>query len=179
MLNGKSIDLPRLARLIDQRRRSEGVDVAITLAEVIEQAEFNTLNSRYLTFQRKEEIKPVFDSLYTALASAAFAPYPRETPNSDLLNSIAARVQESKTAEALEGLKRLQEAHAHDVTAAVEGRNQRSFEDSLRQLAKSPTRLLIIVLFIAANIIVFITLFPGNYRLRRALTTLLFPWRGW
>jgi len=40
VLNAKKLELDRLARLIDQRRRDEKISVPITASEVVEQAEF-------------------------------------------------------------------------------------------------------------------------------------------
>ncbi len=59
VLNDKPINLARLARLVDQRRRAERIATVITLAEILEQSEFNILNSRYLPFEKKEALKPV------------------------------------------------------------------------------------------------------------------------
>ena len=64
IINEKPIEISRLARLIELRRREEGVRIPISVSEIFEKAEFNILNSRYLDFERKEKYKTVFDELY-------------------------------------------------------------------------------------------------------------------
>ncbi len=135
VLNDKPIDLPRLGRLVDQRRREERVGSPITLSEVLEQAEFNILNSRYLTFTRKQAMKPVFDSLYSELGTRAFAPFEPSTPNSDLFNELARKIQQGKTAEALQALKRVQEAHAKDVATI---QRERPLSDTIAWMLRDP-----------------------------------------
>jgi len=145
VLNDKPINLARLARLVDQRRRSERVTTAITTAEILEQAEFNILNTRYLPFERKEALKPVFDELYSDLSSRAFAPYAPEEPNSDLVNELASQIQGGNRQEALTALKRLQDAHKKDLLSAESGREERSLKQFVDQIIKDPVPVLLVV----------------------------------
>lgn len=144
-LNDKPIDVPRLTRLIEQRRRQERVSTPITVAELIEQAEFNILGTRYLAFDRKQALKAVFDSLYSDLSTRSFAPYSSETPKADLLNSLARQIQDGKSTEALETLKRLQEAHFRDLQEARSGRRAPRLSDALKELSKDPWPLVVVL----------------------------------
>ncbi|MBC7377734.1 MAG: hypothetical protein H7346_09945, partial [Burkholderiaceae bacterium] len=56
-LNGKRLEVERIARLIDQRRREQNVSIPISTADVAQQAEFNITSSSYLSIDRKEQIK--------------------------------------------------------------------------------------------------------------------------
>lgn len=143
VLNDKPIDVPRLTRLIDQRRRDERVATPITTAELLEKAEFNILETRYLAFERKQALKKVFDALYSDLSTRAFAQYPPETANANLLNTLARQVQDGKTSEALNTLKRLQEAHVTDLQEARSGRRPQSVSDVLNELLKDPWPILL------------------------------------
>jgi hypothetical protein len=96
VLNDRPIDMPRLARLIDQRRRQERVTTPINVAELLEQAESNILGSRYLPFERKQAVKHVFDTLYSDLGALAFAPYSSDESNADLLNTLARQIHSSR-----------------------------------------------------------------------------------
>lgn len=136
VLNGKPIDVPRLVRLIDQQRGQERVATPITAAEILEQAEFNILGSRYLAFERKQALKSVFDTLYSDLSTRAFAPYPPDTPNADLVNALARQIQDGKPREALQSLKRLQEAYARGLQEVERRRKTPSLSEALEQLFK-------------------------------------------
>ena len=138
VLNDRPIDLPRLTRLIDQRRRDERITTPITTAELLEKAEFNILESRYLAFERKQALKKVFDTVYFDLSTRSFAQYPPATANADLLNTLAGQIKDGKTAEALGTLKRLQEAHAKDLQETGAGRPPKTLSDALNQLLKDP-----------------------------------------
>lgn len=138
VLNDKPIELSRLARLVDQRRREEHVTPGITLSEILEQAEFNILNSRYLAFDRKQTLKSVFDTLYSELSTRSFARYSAETVNADLLNQLALQIQEGKSSDALESLKRLQEAHDRDLETSNSRKPAAGLIDAFREVFKNP-----------------------------------------
>jgi hypothetical protein len=108
-LSGKKLEPQRLNRLVEQRRREQNVTTAAPTSDVVEQAEFNISSSPYLSVDRKEEIKPIFDAFYLEMAARSFQVFPPETPNSDLLNELAKQIQEGKSTAALATLKRVQE----------------------------------------------------------------------
>lgn len=95
-LNGIKLDADRIGRLIDQRRRDQRVLLQIPTVDVVEQAEFNIASSPYLPVSRKEEIKPIFESLYADVASRSFLSFPDTEPNSELLNELAKQIQEAR-----------------------------------------------------------------------------------
>ena len=115
-LNGKRLEVERIARLIDQRRREQNVSIPISTADVAQQAEFNITSSSYLSIDRKEQIKPIFEAFYTDIASSSFLVFPTTTPNAGLLNELAKEIQDGKTSSALANLKRLQELNAEAVS---------------------------------------------------------------
>lgn len=115
-LNGKRLEVERLTRLIDQRRRDESISLPITAAETVELAEFNIASSHHLSIERKEDIKPFFDAFYNDLKSRSFIPSTKGGHSAELLNEIARKIQEGKSAEALAALKRLDEVHSVEVS---------------------------------------------------------------
>jgi len=141
-LNGKKLEIERLARLIDQRRRDEHISIPISVSEVVEQAEFNIASSHHLSVDRKEEIKPIFDSFYADLRSRAFQPLTSSSGSSDLVNEIARKIQEGKSSEALAALKRLDEAHAKEVAEALKAQKP-GLVEGLRNIFESPYKAIV------------------------------------
>lgn len=145
VLNGKKLEIERLTRLIDQRRRDESISLPISITEVVEQGEFNIENSHYLSMDKKEEIKPIFDAFYADLKSRSFQPFTNVTANSDLLNDIAKKIQDGKSTDALEALGRLEEAHAKDLLAARSD-SKLSILDAARVIISTPSKAAIFIL---------------------------------
>jgi hypothetical protein len=114
VINQKVLDISRIARLIELRRSQDRVTSPITVEEVVEEAEFNILNTRYLDFKQKDQYKAVFDELYKDLGSRQFAPF-KEGQHADLLNDLAASIEQGKTTEALEKLNRVVGAYQSDI----------------------------------------------------------------
>lgn len=115
VINQKVLDVSRIARLIELRRSQDRVTSPISVADVIGKAEFNILDTRYLDFKQKDQYKVVFDQLYKDLGSRQFSPY-KDAPHADLLNDLAASIEQSKTTEALEKLNRVASAFQSDLT---------------------------------------------------------------
>jgi hypothetical protein len=138
VLNNQAIDLPRLTRLTDQRKREERVTTVISLSELLEKAEFNILGSRYLPFDRKQALKVVFDSAYSDLTTRAFSPYAADSPNAELFNNLAREIQGGKSTEAIQTLKRLQESYAKDVQDARAARRKPTLREALEEVFKNP-----------------------------------------
>lgn len=139
VLNGKKLEFERLARLIDQRRREEGIRLAIPVVEVVELAEFAISSSRHLSVERKEEIKPVFDAFYADQRSRAFQPSDGDSPSAALLNEVARRIQEGKPGEALETLRLLDQAHTRELSEAAKT-TRPSVAEALLDIFSSPTK---------------------------------------
>lgn len=145
-LSGKKLEAERINRLIDQRRREQSVSIPVSTADVVQQAEFNIASSTYLSVERKEQIKPIFDSFYADLASRSFTVFVPTTPNAEMLNKLAKQIQEGKTADALASLRRLQELHSEDV-AKVAQKAKPSVSDAFIAFFTKPLNA---VLFLAA-----------------------------
>lgn len=153
VLNNQAIDLPRLSRLTDQRRREERVTTVISVPELLEKAEFNILGSRYLSFDRKQALKAVFDSAYSDLTTRAFSPYAADSPNAELFNNLARQIQDGKSTEAIQTLKRLQETYVKDVQDARAARRKPTLSEVLEEAFKNPgaaIALLLVYITIAA-----------------------------
>ncbi len=118
VLNNQSIDLIRLNRLSEQRRREERVTTPIAVSELLDKAEFNIQSSRYLAFDRKQSLKEVFDTAYSELATRAFTPYSDTTPNADLFNTLARQIQDGKSTDAIKTLKQIQQTYEQDLADA-------------------------------------------------------------
>lgn len=135
VLNNQAIDLVRLNRLSDQRRREERVATPIGVSELLEKAEFNILSSRYLPFDKKQSLKSVFDTAYSDLATRAFAPYSDATPNASLFNTLARQLQDGKTTDAIQTLKQLQQTYEKDLADARGAVRPPSFIEALGRVA--------------------------------------------
>jgi hypothetical protein len=119
VVNGKSIESSRLARLIELKRKEERLTTPILLADVIEEAEFNILSTRYLDFKQKENYKDVFVKLHQDLEPPPQFKSYSEGPHVELVNDLAKSIQDGKSAEALEKLDRLFSLFRADTPASA------------------------------------------------------------
>ena len=142
VINEKRIEIPRLTRLIDSRRREQGILTPISVLEIFERAEFNILDSRYLDFATKQKYKAVFDDLYTDYGSRGFTPLAKG-PYADLVNELAKSVQEGRTTEALEQIRRIVDSYQQDLRQARLAQDRPSeFPEVLRKILRNPLYLL-------------------------------------
>ena len=148
-LNGKRLEVDRLARLIDQRRRDELISLPIPVNEVVELAEFSISSSRHLSVERKEEMKPVFDAFYTEQRARAFQPSEGSFPSASLLNEVAKKIQDGKPADALATLKRLDELQRRDL-AEAQKKAKPSVIEAVLDLFSSPTKAALFAVIISA-----------------------------
>ena len=138
IVNEKPIDSARLVRLIDSCWREENISTPISVHEVVEKAEINILSSPYLDFAQKQKYKTIFDGIYREYNSRKFTPFDEE-PYADLANELAKSVQEGKTSEALEQIRRIVTAYQHDLEAlAKESQREPEFIDFLNRVIREP-----------------------------------------
>jgi hypothetical protein len=146
VLNLREIDLERLTRLVDQRRREEKISIPISASEVVELADYSISNSRHLSVTKKEEIKPYFDKFYKEVNSRAFKPAQGANAiTSPLVNDIAKKIQEGKGGEALAILARLEESRQQELLDAQK-RATPGFIDVLSKALSSPKQMAITIL---------------------------------
>jgi hypothetical protein len=93
VINQKPVDYIRLIRLIELKSCEEKLTTRITARNLIEQAEYNILNSRYLDFKQKENYEAIFDQWYKEMIPAGYSPF-EEIPHADVLNKLAQDIQE-------------------------------------------------------------------------------------
>ena len=170
-LNGKKLEVERLTRLVDQRRRDERVSIPISASEVVEQAEFNIASSHHLSIEKKDDIKPIFDAFYTEINARSFQPFTGKTTNAELLNQLAKKIQDGKTIEALPLLKRLDESYAKELSEAKR-RTSLNFFDAFTELFSSPTKTAFFLVFFGAYLFTstkFLNFYMRRRRLRRPL----------
>ena len=156
-LSGKKLEAVRITRLIDQRRREQNVSIPVLTADVVEQAEFNIASSTYLDVERKEQIKPIFDSFHSDLAARSFKVFSPGTPNMELLNQLAKQIQEGKTAEALANVQRIQELHSEELAQLVK-RTRPSILDAFIAFFTKPLNLALFILVYAVALMGLITI---------------------
>lgn len=171
-LNGKKLEVERLTRLIDQRRRDERVSLPISATEVVEQAEFNITSSHHLSIEKKDEIKPTFDSFYADVNARSFQPFATKTNNSELLNQLAKKIQEGRTAEALPLLKRIDESYAKEL-AEAKRRPSIGLFDALSEIFSSPAKTAFVVIATAVYVFFANRLFNNYLRRRRFMRPLI------
>lgn len=157
VLNSKTIEVERLTRLIEQRRRDEAITIPIPVSEVVELAEFAIASSRHLSIDKKEEVKPIFDNFYSEVKSRSFKPFNEDNQSSPLLNEVAKNIQDGRASEALAGLHRLDEVHKQELSEA-QNRAIPSFTDAFFGIFDSPLKSLgflvfIIIYFLIARIL--------------------------
>lgn len=164
VLNGKKLESERVTRLIDQRRREQGVATGIAVVDVVQQAEFNILSSTYLSVERKEEIKEGFNLFYDEQAAKSFSIFPESSPNSELLNQTAKQIQDGQYAEALSNLRRLQEIHA-EALEKLTRENRPTFLEAAVAFFSDPTK---VVLFMGLYVVILISAAKLIRRRRRS-----------
>lgn len=151
VLNGKKLEIERLARLIDQRRRDESITLPIPVTEVVELAEFAISSSRHLSVDRKEEMKPIFDAFYTEQRARSFQPSDGQFPSTSLLNEAAKRIQDGKPADALAALKRLEEVQKRELAEATR-KAKPSVIEAVLDVFSTPTKAAMFSVFIVGYI---------------------------
>lgn len=167
IINSKPIDITRLSRLIELRKREEHISQAISVFEIIEKAEFNILNSKYLDFLKKNIYKTIFDSLYLNLSSGDFTPF-TDSHYNDQMNQLAKSIQEGKTKEALENLRHLSTAVNNDFGKIKEAEsNQLLITAFFKKISSEP--FFILIFFIVYVVILYITYPRFRGILRRKL----------
>ena len=170
-LNGKRLEVERLTRLVDQRRRDERVSIPITASEIVEQAEFNIASSHHLSVEKKDEIKPIFDAFYTEINARSFQPFSGKTTNAELLNQLAKKIQEGKSSEALPLLKRLDESYSKEL-AESKRRPSLNFFDAVSEVFSSPIKTAFFLVFFVVYLIGATKVLNHYMRRRRLLRPL-------
>lgn len=147
-LAGKKLELDRISRLIEQKRREQSVELAVSTIDVVQQAEFNIISSAYLPIARKEEVKSIFDSFYQDMASRSFQSFSEATPNAELLNQLAKQIQGGNTKDALSSLVRLNELHT-DALGRMAQKSAPTFIEAAIEFFRKPLNLMIFTLLYA------------------------------
>ena len=144
VLNNKNIEVERLTRIIDQKRHDELISMPIALTDAVTQAEYNIENSRYLSLDKKDEIKKVFDVFYDEMKSRSYKPFPSNNPSSEILNEIAKDIQNGKSTEALSALQRLDESYSKERAERQKFVILNIFE-GLNQIFSSPIKISLLI----------------------------------
>jgi hypothetical protein len=64
IVNKQTISITELKRLIETQSKTEQLTKLIPIIDILEQAEYNVINSRHLDFRRKSEYKNIINSIY-------------------------------------------------------------------------------------------------------------------
>ena len=75
VLNGEPLDLSRLRRLTDLQVKEQEIRNSLPILELVEKAELNILDSRYLDFDSKQTYKKVFDNIYREIGQSTKMDY--------------------------------------------------------------------------------------------------------
>lgn len=125
IINDTKIDLPRLARLSDFKTRDDNISTPISVARIIEKAEFNIINSQYLDLAQKNKYKKSFDALYQDLSVHSNFKY--EGRHSGLVQALTESMNNGSNEEQITNLARLLEAFNQDyVEIEKSSRNPKS-----------------------------------------------------
>ena len=115
IINSQSIDIPRISRLLELKKREDNVTSPISVLEIVENAEFNIINSKYLDYNQKKKYKEYFDSIYSDINSLQLNIY-KDIPNADLINELSKNIQDGKSSEALKTLNRLVDSYNSQIS---------------------------------------------------------------
>jgi hypothetical protein len=124
VINNNSLDIPRLARLIDLRSREENLTNKISTLQIIQKSEFNIINSAYLEFAKKNEYKKVFDSIYSQMSFDGLDGY--EGLHLNVANELAKSIRSGDTQTAITTLNSLLDLLNKDVVEAEEKKSDLS-----------------------------------------------------
>ena len=75
VLNGEPFDLSRLRRITDLQVKEQEIRSSLPILELVEKAELNILDSRYLDFESKKTYKKVFDNIYREIGQSTKMDY--------------------------------------------------------------------------------------------------------
>lgn len=160
VINRKNLDFARLVRLIGVKSRSEELTSTIVARDLVEQAEYNILNSRYLDFKQKDEYKVVFDEFYKSISPKDYSLY-KDIPHAELLNQVAKNIREGNTKTSLDNLNQFVEKYIADL-AEIE-RKSTPKTSFFKALLEKPT----FVIFMVIYLIIAFTFMPYYMRMLR------------
>lgn len=162
IINQKPIDCMRLTRLIETKSRDEKLLIRITARDLIEQAEYNIIYTRYLDFKQKEEYKAIFDQLYKDMIPVEYSAF-KDILYAELLNRLAQNIQEGNIEESM---KLLNEYVERLSTELAELEKKKALPDSfIITLFRTPYFAIFMVLYII--FIVLFRIYMRNLRRRR------------
>lgn len=105
VINQTTLDISRLTRLSELRAKQEKLLFTPSVSEIIQTAEYNILRSQYLDFEKKEQYKKIFDTIYSHMYRSHLAEYTGNFSNS--VNELYASIQLGTTSETLEKLNKV------------------------------------------------------------------------
>ncbi|WP_139835208.1 hypothetical protein [Aeromonas hydrophila] len=129
VINNNSVDIPRLARLIDLRSKEEKIQNKISVLQIIQKAEFNIINSDYLEFNKKNEYKKIFDNIYSQMNFDGLDGY--DGLHANVANELAKSIRGGDSQTAITTLNSLLDLLNKDITEAKE-RNSYDFLSILK-----------------------------------------------
>jgi len=163
VINNNSVDIPRLARLIDLRTREEKLPNKISVLQIIQKAEFNIINSSYLEFEKKNEYKKVFDEIYSNMSFDGLDGYSGVHEN--VANELAKSIRSGDHETAITALNSLLDLFNQDIQAASE--RKVSPLSTINKLFDSNFLFILAGVQIAA--MVMLTVFRQLYRRKREI----------
>lgn len=166
VINNNSLDIPRLARLIDLRSREEKLKNKISTLQIIQKAEFNIINSAYLEFDKKNEYKKVFDQIYSQMSFDGLDGY--EGLHLNVANELAKSIRSGDTQTAITTLNSLLDLLNKDVIEARESKSS----VSLSFLKIFDTKFILILAVIQLVLIVVMTFLRHQIRRKREMEML-------
>jgi len=133
IINEKTIDLSRLARLSDLRTREEKLSKAISILGIIEKAEFNIINSQYLDFTQKDKFKKSFDQIYSELS--VYKGFDYNGQHSNLVKDLMESLQNGNNEDQKTKLARVLDAFNQDlISLEVKSQKPKSISVVLNSL---------------------------------------------
>ena len=113
VLNGEPLDLSRLRRITDLQVKEQEIRSSLPILELVEKAELNILDSRYLDFDSKKTYKKVFDNIYKEIGQSTKMDY--DGRHLGLVDDLVANLKKGKSEDAVHKLNRLLEAFNADI----------------------------------------------------------------
>lgn len=147
IINQKPINYIRLVRLIELKSRTEKLVTKINTKDLIEQAEYNILISKYLDFNQKEKYMVIFDQLHKEMTSEEFSPI-KDIPQAELLNKLARNIQERKIDNSLILLKQYVESVTPILDSSVSTTDRVVYLEILKIFLSALIVTLVFIIFI-------------------------------
>jgi len=162
VINKKPITPSRLNRLTEIKCQNEGIPSVFTSYELLENAEYNLLESRHLDFSKKEEYKVLFDSIYQIFIPNVFLRLRNDSTtifskNPELVENLMQNLNSCKTTESITNLETLISIYEIEINSLKKNQQKSEVQERIDDFMNTPFGIVLIIFF---TIIYFAVMYP-------------------